>query len=236
MDWQAYLDGSLSPAEMRQAEELLKADARAQAQVEGLRAFRHAIKQAGQSVDVPLDRLHRLVPRTPPKISFLTRLAWIPPTLAVIFGGWFLFRVTTGMLHHSSDPMSLDQSPPVAALQTSSMSQATAWIAQKTSLVPPPMAMIPGGRLMTVHCGKNWATLEFVYHALPYNLTLCTNTAPLQAGHRFKTSAGTFLTGIGIGWTANNFGYYLKGGDATTREQVAAWFRQSIAPRATPKD
>lgn len=59
IDWQMYEDGLLSQQDLQAAEEALRSDPRARMELEGLRAFRRAVRDAALHVSVPQKRLER---------------------------------------------------------------------------------------------------------------------------------------------------------------------------------
>lgn len=135
IEWQAYLDGSLSASEMREAEQVLKDDPLSRARVENLKAFVAEIKRQGLTQEVPLARLHKSIPST-------RRFAW-PRLLAPALATAAVIGVVYVVATRESDPGIIvvqDQSIPEGTA-VASYQEASNWIQQANGIVTKPVQL-----------------------------------------------------------------------------------------------
>src|SRR5262245_19160258 len=67
VNWQAYLDGSMEAADRAAADRLLRESEDARRELDGLKKFIAEIRRQAIAEEVPLARLHGMIPRAEPK-------------------------------------------------------------------------------------------------------------------------------------------------------------------------
>ncbi|RIK00225.1 MAG: hypothetical protein DCC46_05555 [Armatimonadetes bacterium] len=221
VDWQSYLDGSLEGEELRQAESLLAADARAQAEFEALKRLRSAVRQAALTEAVPIGSLRRClsqVVQTPrearpaPRPWFQWSFAAAAAILVLVMAlSWF---------QPSGSPFGSDLVA-VNGQMISDPAFARDWLRQNASLGPVPMVNLAGLADLN-HCcyGTGWACYEFMVEGKEYKLVIRERTEQLP-GQKRLVDGVPFYVDEGICWSCPNFTYQVLGGDDDTRWKVA---------------
>lgn len=180
IDWQAYLDGSLIQQEQLRADELLRQDPSAQAELDSLKNFREQIKKAGLGEAVPTSRLEANLRqivrenRTPwfARFSFLGPVAAAIVALAVIVNVPTNFRTVDQPSSNQVVASTLDLrlSPFVASMAVHDPQKAAEWTASKVHYPTPviSLASLKGSELEGAECGQCWMAYRVQYQGEKY--------------------------------------------------------------------
>ncbi len=197
VNWQAYLDQSLSEAEMRVAEHELANNPSARQELNGLKNFLVTVRNVGQAEEVPLERLSRLLPVQPTKKSWIPRIAWSAGLVATIIAGvWFLQPQPTRVEIYTSNPF-----------------EATQWAKQRLGMDIPVMDLGSDAQLFLVHEGKQRCCFDYRVHGDTYHV----NVRADDRGIRLEGTPVTLQTGTpaaidrGVRWRERKFEFFIVG-------------------------
>jgi hypothetical protein len=210
IDWQAYLDGSIEPGERREAERLLREDPQAQRELDGLKSFVSAVRQAGLS-EAPQAGGRR--GRAALKVG-----AGLLATAAVLILAFFL----------TLDPMRLNRAPTRETFAIESPTEAASWVVEKTGM-PAPELPLGEARLIGARYGRGWACYDYQLEGNDYFLYMSRDATPLQKAERVVERDGMrYYLGQGVGWEHGELAFYLRGGEEERRLDLAILARDLL--------
>jgi len=221
-DWQAYLDGSLSPDERAEAEALLASNPSARAELEGLTTFIGAVRDAGLREDIPIERLMARLPHAiQPKTSTGPKLRWI-------FGGGGL-AVAAAMLWF----FVLSVKPPrggANALTTSDPVVAANWARERMDFDVPAIDLGNDVPLTLVHLAEARCCFDYRYKGNLYHVNvLRKGSGKVGSGREIQMSNGIkAYQGRGVRWTQGNWDFFVVGPDASGSVEIADRTSRSI--------
>lgn len=234
IDWQSYLDGSMSPAEKAALDTRLARDSRLKSELEGFKAFRTALMDAGKAVDVPRAileaRLAQVSSAPLPKAP--VRFPW---TYAIGVGVLALF--TLGWYFVSRDPMTVAQTPRRDALSAISPIDAALWVREKTGMAVPAFAMdMSGSNFEGAEVGDDWGCFEYSVEGSRYRVYISRKDHfdDFVSG-RQANGTMEFVGPKGTGWRANGLSFYLTGPSEIVTRMACEVEKQSLKPAAKQK-
>lgn len=231
IDWQSYLDGSMSSAEKAALDSRLARDSQLRSELEGFKAFRSALGEAGKQVVVPHAKLQAslsMVASAPmPKPPF--KMPWIyalgATAAAVISITWYVM---------SRDPMSIAQSPTRDSNSSMTSTDASLWIRSKVGLAVPAFELeMSGSKFEGVEVGDDWGCLKYSLEGQPYRIYVSrkdhfddfAKPQPMNGTQQYSGAKG-------IGWRANGLSYYLAGSYEIVNRMSCELEKQSMKPAA----
>ena len=238
IDWQAYLDGSLTPEEYEIAEQQLQSDPAAQRSVAGLREFRDSIKSASLADPVPTDRLQRglsdMVKAN--KTPWFSRPSVLVPTAvaACVVTGIAIFSTPTSPASTGAPTVAMNgaTAPDLllsdyqAGMAVDSPEEAAEFVSGLLYRPAPvvTLANVQGANFDSAECGYCWIAYKFSYEGEKY--TLFGRKQDTRFGKMFSEQlAGktVYYFEDSIGWRcAGDMDYVLKGGTFEGRQTIAA--------------
>lgn len=158
VDWQAYLDKSLSREETDRAERLLKTDPLARSELDALVSFQAALRSAGMCEPVPIasleSSLSAIVNQRPVVKGWRLAVAACVAIVAIVFA----------MSRIGSVPRVVDApTSPEMALETTDLHRAYEWAYANSGVDAPVLALADTARFNFVHCGKDWVCYDYEY-------------------------------------------------------------------------
>ncbi len=214
VDWQAYLDGSLSGTDREAAESMLAEDPGARAELEGLKAFRTAIRLAA-SEEAPIGALEGALQRTVFGASETkaprTRRIWAWPVAAAAAAAilFFLFRGPT------------ISSGEIGSLATADAVAAARWAKDRVGIASPAVSLAGMGRLELVHCGRGWACFDYVVDGQRFHLYVTPAKGDWAGCEEREVGGRRYYVGDDVGWTAGTLAFRVKGGTEELRLRIA---------------
>jgi hypothetical protein len=213
IDWQAFEDGTLNPAEQEQAELQLKSDPQARQQLEGLREFRRAIKEAARSETAP--NLERLMPTPQGARRPVFKWAYAPAIAAVILLLLFGWRAVV------YDPLRLDLTPTAQVIAIDAPTEAASWVSSHAGFSAPPITLEPEAELVGARFGEGWACYDYSVDGQPVYLYMSPVERAPPRTLDVQMNDRRFAVGKGIGWNGERLAYYIRGGDPEIRRRLA---------------
>jgi hypothetical protein len=138
IDWHAYLDGSLSPEQTQEAEQILRGSPEARRRLENLKTFISEVRRQGLTQEVPLARLHRSIPSS-------RRFAW-PRLVGPAFAAAAVIGFTYYLANRDPDPIEVRADGPgltkAEGISMASFSQGASWIKEKNGIVTKPISLV----------------------------------------------------------------------------------------------
>lgn len=232
IDWQAYLDGSLSPEAIADAERALRDDPAATREFEGLQAFRAALREAGAAEPVPEMRLEALLQRTASQRTVLSRRRFsIAGSMALAAAAiWAFFALD---LPRYADPLRLDHSPTREMLLTANPTEAAQWVSTKVGFNAPAIDLGTSANLTTIRRGDGWACYDYEVDGKAYYLYMCPNPEGTGDAPSITLPNGkSVLKGRGLRWRQNGMCYYLRGPDDEVEARLAVQAMERIEAHA----
>lgn len=223
IDWQAYMDGSLSDSERVVAEQMLLSDPKARRELEGLENFVSTIRNVGISEDVPMERLNALLPAYKKQ----AKRSWIP---RLAFGA--TMAAAAAMAAILIAPRILG--PERNELETSNPVTATAWAAKHLQMDIPVMDLGSGTELFLVHEGKGKCCFDYKVHGDTYHV----NVRPDNRGMKLEGQPVTLQTGVpaglgrGVRWREKNYEFFIVGPKPDTSLDLANRTSKLLVQRA----
>jgi hypothetical protein len=224
-DWQAYDDGSLTSEERAQTDMILETDRQARAELDAFRAFRAAVRKAGQSEPVPsatLEAMLKNVVQTPKPVK---RTLFLPLGLAVAAA--LILGVTFG-------PRLLDiaqpKSPEVKIMASSDPKQVQTWLVSNTH-GPAPLITGKGcgAKVVDGKFGPGWMAWDVEMKGQKYTI-IGKKRDEWHLGQVAETSyqgSDFMLNGDDVGWQCElDMVYFVSGGTCQGRLEVAKAARQ----------
>ncbi len=238
INWQAYLDGSLSQEDQAIAEQLLLSDPKAKSELQGLIDFKNSLKSACLEEVVPYSNLNRFLNETVKanKVPWYAKPMFMVPTAiaaVALASAVVLFSpqqspleipstVTAQDNTRSNRVIDLRKSPFQARKSTPDSKLAAHFAAEKLHRSVPvvSLASIPGATLEEVECGYCWLAYKFKYKNEEYTLygrhesQSFEGINPIPAD-QCDSKQSFYKTKDGIGWEcAGGMTYVLKGGNS----------------------
>ncbi len=216
IDWQAYLDGSLSQEERAAAEVQLATDPAARAELDGLRAFIALVRKAGRSQHVPIDRLRARLSAVarPSRVHWIQRSAVAVVAAAVLVFAFFYARV---------DPDRLNQTATQASFATANPLAAAEWLRKHGQKMAPVIDLGTTAVVQTTSFGQDWGCYEFLVDGVPYRIYMTTKEASFTQRPQKVLPCGTLTySARGTGFCAQGCNFYVVGPDQATREHLAS--------------
>lgn len=224
IDWQAYMDGSLTDSERVAAEQLLLSDPKARRELEGLENFVSTIRNVGISEEVPMERLSALLPSSKGQ----SRKAWIP---RLAWGATFAAAAAVATILIAPR---LGQEESRGELYTNNPIAATSWASQKLKMDIPVMDLGKDAELFFVHEGKGKCCFDYKIHGDVYHV----NVRPDDRGIELEGKPVTLQTGVpagmgrGVRWREKKFEFFIVGPNPNTSLDLANRTSSLIVQRA----
>jgi len=211
INWQAYLDGSLSAELREEAERILASDPHQRAQLENLKQFVAEIRRQGLTQEVPLARLHKSIPSHRRPFSW-PRVA-IPSLVGVAAVAFALFMF-------NSNEVGADG---LAVRTVEDYSVATQWMKQGTGLPLRPLSLTTA-RIVGAEYGKHTGCYcmkmpngEFIH------LSFTDDKEAMKQMKRVTVDGRTYLEGKDcIGFEACGLLWMTHGASDDCRRRLAA--------------
>ena len=216
IDWQGYDDGLLSAEERRSAEEALRTDSDSKAELEGLAAFKSAVREAGLRETVPVRHLEAMLSKVARPARPVSRPRWAIAAFAaaclaiVAWAGTLLFGERGDVLEERRS--------------FASMPEACAWAADESGLAVPSMRELSSGALDSVHAGDGWACFDFVADGSLVHMTVASGLATTAGCEVVETEFGDVFyhpMTRSVSFNKGDLHYTLKGGERETMLRVA---------------
>jgi hypothetical protein len=211
IDWQAYLDGSLTESERAAAEHELQTNPYALRELQGLERFISSVKSHALAENVPIRRLEAMMPKAEsrPALRRLQLVGWTAGLAAAA-------TIAAAILLNSGQSE-------VWELITDDPAVASKWASAKLDAEVPRMDLGPDAKLMYVHEGAEKCCFDYrvggeVYHV---NLGRRPNELNLR-GRAIKLATGetAFVDG-GIRWTQAGYSLYVVGPNDAVSQRLA---------------
>ena len=224
MNWQAYLDGSMSAEERRQADQLLRESAEARAELEALRSYLAVTKAAFTADSVPVSRLQVKLSEAASEAKRTPLFALRTAIITIACAG-ILFMAAKTWREMTAPVTSLDvvTSPQVRELMPSNATQAAEWTREYVPFYVPVVELQPKAQLVGVHLGERWACFDYQYDSSIFHLAM-TDEPPATA--RSGEMLGIYpelqvreqpRAREGIAFCKGSLHFYLKGGNREQR-------------------
>lgn len=231
VDWQAYLDGSLSVEDRAAADQMLASDPDSRAELDGLRSFVDQIRVQGRAEVVPTITAAELLNR--PKInrtSPLARLAVAAACLALAF-----FLINNVLL----DPDRPNRKWWASGwLATNDATNARTWLRTKVDQFMPDVDSPDGAKLKGACFGDDWACLVYEKSGDQYRLYASQDSERFINAEEVPTSPSLpplYNTRRGTGWVQNSTAFYIDGPQPSVRESIATKIA-SVVATMDPRD
>lgn len=221
-DWQAYLDGSMSLDERAKAEASLESDPSARAELDGLRTFIGAVREAGLREDVPIERLMRRMPKAnQPKTTTGPSLRWIFGGGGLAVAAAMLWFFVLSVKPPQSDANSLTTSDPVVAAN---------WAKGRMGFAVPAMNLGNDVPLTLVHLGQAHCCFDYRFKGNLYHVNvLKKGSGKIGDGKEIHMSNGIkAYQGRGVRWTQGNWDFYVIGPGTSESVEIADKTSRSI--------
>ncbi len=201
IDWQAYLDGSLTESEQRAADQLLLSDPQARRELEGLENFVSTIRNVGLSEEVPLTRLAAYLPQTGSRKSWLPRLSWAMGLAATAIAA---ILIVPQMLANPDSGNEIYTSDPIAA---------TSWAEKKLRMDIPIMDLGQDAELFYVHEGKEKCCFDYRVKGDTYHVNVRRDNRGIALeGQPMKLKTGIPAgMGRGVRWRESQYEFFIVG-------------------------
>jgi hypothetical protein len=222
IDWQAYLDGSLSAEQKLEADRLLASSEEARRELDGLRALQTVTRNVGSADPVPMERLEKILRKASPKrrVSLLRIGAAVAPFAVAAGAAYFVFVY---------DPMRLDRSPTREVIEAPRPLEAANWVRSKRPFGVPVIDLGKDVEIAMSRVGDNWACYDFLVEGKVYYLYMSPDPSPLRNAKETRVVDGTtFYYGRGVGWEQRGLGFYIKRGDDAIRVRLAQRINQLL--------
>jgi hypothetical protein len=217
---QGYIDGTLAANERREVEAAAASDPAVRAELQGLQAYRAAIRAAGRGEAVPEEALSRRLREAAAAGRDCSKRPWWAIAAPVALAALMIF----GWLTLTADPMRLNQTRTAAILEGPTPEQASVWVRQRTGM-PAPTVEVPAAHLVSSRYGRGWACYDFEVGGHTYFLYMSEDHEPLRHG---EEQDGFFVGPRGIGWIEGQLALYLRGGDPESRREFAETLRGAL--------
>lgn len=224
IEWQAYLDGTLTASERRSADAVLRESAAARQELEGLRGFIGHVAEAARAEEVPTARLEAFIPRPTPLMRYSRPIGFAFVVAATVMI-WFAVFV---------DPMRLDRSPSQDRIPVREPAKATELLARHTGINVPPIKLSKA-KLCAVEYGDGWGSMVFHCKRDAYTLYVAAQDAPFLSQPTVYIGKNPLYMAQGVGWVQNGIAYYLKGPDKSLQIQLASEAMKQTATATPPR-
>lgn len=237
-DWDAYLDGTMTLDDRKAIDARLAEDPALLRELEGFKAFRAAIRQAGMSVAIPEDRLQRALastvqkPAAPPHLKWALRLS---PLVAIAIVAAMVYWPQGGR-DMSGDGFAFVHTPAIEAITVSNPRQAAKWIFERTTIPTPPVTMGSTGKLFAARCGEGWGRFDFGVRGHTVNIYVAMSDT-FQESAKVSIGGFTYYRGAtGLGWRDNGLSFYADGcvGDVLNEAITATRVQLDALPKTSP--
>jgi len=219
IDWQAYLDGSLSPEDRARAETALRESESARRELDGLRAFVGSVKEAALSERVPYDRLDALMPKSKPQRRWNWRIGAVGLAAAAVLVVAFIATRPKAYIHDES----IETSDPVVAAN---------WVQPMMPFKVPAIDLGEKLPLFRLHHGRDSCCFDYMAHGEVYHVNVLLHPRR-QAGREVRLATGiTAHQGRGVAWSQGNLAFFVVGPEPETALEVASATSQSLIGRA----
>ena len=230
-DWDDYLDGTMSASQRETLNERLISDATLAKELEGFKAFRSALRDAGLQVGVPSGRLEGALaatvakPAVPaPGMKWMLRLS---PLVAVAIVAAIVYR-PEGARQALVDPVAIGQSSAYAALQTTDSNAAAEWIFEKTQIPTPALTMGTVGKLSGARHGKDWGRFDFAVQGHTVHVYVAKSDTFEGAATVSVRGFNYYRGSNGYGWRDNGLSFYADGCASEVLEEAVTAARSQL--------
>ena len=216
-EWiQKFLDGELTPDERQSFEMSLENDSELKSEFLSFQEFKHAMAQTRFHEDMPTRRLEELLPKTK---TATIRLPW----LRLALGSLLICLMAAGYLGFTYDPLRPNHANTLAILQSPSPAAAAIWVENHANIHVPPINECPLATLTKAKIGSGWVSYDYVYRDQTYTFYVTSDVKRVTchaATCRMNNLA--VVEGKGLAWTHCGAAFYLEGGSADGRKQLAS--------------
>lgn len=234
IDWDAYVRNELSPQEREALERRVAADVSLQKDLAGFVAFREAIREAGNRLEIPWDRLDRSIGAVVPKQQVRPR-SWAVRFAPIVLLGLVLSigRLVASFLPDQSgvDRLALAKSSPIEHQAVSSPAEGSRWLSKRMGVQVPTIALTGVATISSVQYGRDWGKME--YRAQNgHSASLFVSTRD-DFGGPTETIEGCrfYKSNWGLGWRQDGLAYYLSGCGMHELEQLAVAAQRELAQK-----
>lgn len=236
IDWDAFLDGSLSPAEMAELRQRVATDSTLQRDLAGFKAFRDETRARGQAQVVPIALLEaglRSVAR-PAKPTFWQqnrRALLMTPLVAIGLAYLFVSRSATP----EPDPLPrpglfLATTCSDATKVVSGATEGIAWLTEKTHLKIPALDLTGLAQIKSVEYGQEWAKMNLSADDQLMRLTMAKKDNFEGHGTEIIQGMEFFADNYGLAWRQGGLSYYVDGCEPKRRREIACAIRKQLGP------
>jgi hypothetical protein len=215
IDWQAYLDNSLTVEERERAEQMLKESPEARRELDGLKMFVSDVRAVALSEEVPLDRLLALMPKEEPKVR---PSLWLRPAMltGMAAAAALAFVLISGVVRPG---LTLDAS----AGYVSDTRFASEWASKKLAMNVPDLALGDDAKLTYVHESKGKCCLDYEFNGEEFHVNvrpkrqLAANPGkPIMLKNGVKAYMGR-----GVRWVQGDYEMFIVGGSRENALELA---------------
>ncbi len=223
IDWQAYLDKSLSLSEMERAKDLLRDDPNARCEFEALVAFREKVKAAALREHVPLATLQQdLSSIAPTNVGNRRWKLAAAACIALLSISFAVYRINTDVVKNQSVAQREDR------LVTNDISQAQQWALTNCGLDVPTLSFAGVASLQSVHGGKQWSCFDFDFEGKTMHVYVFKSTLQPSNCRKVKGLGGEIFlstSGATAAFLRNGLIFRFSGGtqeDCTSLAELAS--------------
>lgn len=205
IDWQAYMDGSLSADEKAFADRMLAEQPEAKHELASLQAFRRQVRDAGRKEAVPHARLNAMLAATRPKPIRWQRVTFATAAAAtLLLAGWFAF---------TRIPITAETSDPVQ-IQQIALEAGGAWV--------PRLNLTGMATLRGVEAAPGWTAVRIDSSAGAFRLEAHVDGACHRGLATVQAHGVAFYEDeTALGWRCPQSYYVLTGGTKEERWRIA---------------
>ena len=234
IDWQSYLDGSLSREEMERLSEILRDNPQSQAELKGLESFRAELKaRALEGEEVPLTKMKNRL-----RAALETE---VPPTAKHKFGklGWSLAAAVACLACFATiaymrrDPLLSNFRGNEVALKANSGEDAKVWL-EKSVNIPIPNLSSDKFDLREVRHGADWAAIDVQVDRKMCSVYLKRTPESFASLPHISHGGLSYINVSGIGWKLGDTLYYVTGDDENAKWTVAEEVRRLATLQRPP--
>lgn len=218
---QAYEEGAMDARAQREFEDKLAQSESLRAELEGFRHFKASTRAANDFDGVPTERLElilRQVAQSAKRPSIRARNILAPVAAAAAIGGWVFWLRT--------DRVNLAITPEADMSTVETVAEADAYFLQEANLDLPRFELVSGAKTTFARIGEadQWVCVDIEYKNNNYYMYVSKTPSLLDhASSNRSVNGRTYYESHGIGWKSGTLGFYLKGGEANARRQIAEY-------------
>jgi hypothetical protein len=228
IDWQDYEDGMMSPDERMEADRLLAESEEARAELEGLRAFRTAVRRACLAEPVPSARLRRSLSRS---VGSRPSRRWaFPASLAAAAccaaAAWIALSPS-----QDQPAFSAASSPMVAQVAARSPVEAQGFLSERCGMAMPKVTLAGYGRLEGATAGRDWGCYDFQVQDRKVHIYVRRDDGRLSGRPSLVHNGMPMFEREGVGWNCSGWTYYVIGAPMPILREIAGRVCDETRPK-----